>query len=302
MIVTVTMNPAVDKTVEIDTFQYRGLNRARRTELDAGGKGINVSKTICELGGQSVATGFLGGHNGQFIERALEQYGITTDFVWVPGETRTNTKIVEKDGTLTELNEPGFLVSTENIAALKKKLIDYANEETMFVFAGSIPRGVSKDIYKELICAVKGKGAYVLLDADGEVLRNALEAKPNVVKPNKMELIGLLGLKENADIEELVSGAKSIQKKGIENVVVSLGKEGAIFLMGNDSIVCDSLPVKVSSCVGAGDAMVAAFAYAWEKGLEQEETIRLCMATSAGAVTTNGTKPPSKEVVQELMR
>jgi 1-phosphofructokinase len=302
MIVTVTMNPAVDKTVVVDTFQHHGLNRVQRAELDAGGKGINVSKTIRELGGQSVAIGFLGGHNGQFIEHALEECGITTDFVWVSGETRTNTKIVEKDGTLTELNEPGFLVSTENIAALKKKLIDYANEETMFVFAGSIPRGVSKDIYKELICAVKGKGAYVLLDADGEVLRNALEAKPNVVKPNKAELVTLLGMDENAGCNELIAGAKSIQQKGVEHIVVSMGKDGAIFLIGNESIVCESLPVKVSSCVGAGDAMVAAFAYAWEKGLGQEETIRLCMATSAGAVTTSGTRPPSKEVVQELMR
>ena len=302
MIVTVTMNPAIDKTVEIDRFVFRGLNRIRRVEYDAGGKGINVSKTIHALGGQSVATGFLGGNNGQIIDKVLKDYGIISDFVWVSGETRTNTKVVEDDGSLTELNEPGALVSNEDVQKLKDKLLDYANEETIFIFAGSIPNGVSKDIYRELICLVKEKGAYVILDADGEAFCNSLEAKPNLIKPNQVELEGYWGLKEESNINELVDAARKIQEKGIENIVVSLGKDGALFLMGERGVLCEGLSVKVSSTVGAGDAMVAAFAYAWEQKLSKDETVKLCMATSAGAVTTIGTKPPSKEIVDELKK
>ena len=302
MIITVTMNPAIDKTVEIEKFVCRGLNRIRKVEYDVGGKGINVSKTIYELGGQSIATGFLGGNNGQIIDKALKDYGITSDFVWVSGETRTNTKVVEDDGSLTELNEPGALVYEEHIQQLKEKLLGYANGETIFVFAGSIPSGVSKDIYRELICLVKEKGAYVLLDADGDAFCNALEAQPNIIKPNQVELEEYLGLKEANDISELIYAANSIRKNGVENIVVSMGKEGALFLLGDYEVLCEGLTVKVSSTVGAGDAMVAAFAYAWDNKLSKEETVKLCMATSAGAVTTTGTKPPSKELIDELMK
>ena len=108
------MNPAIDKTVEVEELVCRGLNRIRKVEYDAGGKGINVSKTIHELGGYSVATGFLGGNNGQIIANVLKEKGITCDFVWVSGETRTNTKVVEDDGSLTELNEPGALIQNED--------------------------------------------------------------------------------------------------------------------------------------------------------------------------------------------
>jgi 1-phosphofructokinase len=264
MIVTVTMNPAIDKTIEIDKFIYNGLNRVRKVEYDAGGKGINVSKTIRELGGKSIATGFLGGNNGQLIDKVLKEHSIISDFVWVSGETRTNTKVVENDGTVTELNEPGGVVCGDDIQKLKDKLLNYANKETIFIFAGSIPNGVSKDIYRELIRFVKEKGAYVILDADGEAFCKALEEKPNFIKPNRAELEAYFGMREESDTSELLDAAKKIRQKGIENIVVSMGKEGALFLMENDAFICDGLSVKVSSTVGAGDAMVAAFAYAWE--------------------------------------
>ena len=185
VIVTVTMNPAIDKTVEVEEFVCRGLNRIRKVEYDAGGKGINVSKTIHELGGYSVATGFLGGNNGQIIANVLKKKGITCDFVWVSGETRTNTKVVEDDGSLTELNEPGALIRDEDIDRLKKKLLEYADEDTIFIFAGSIPKGVTQDIYREMICLVKEQGASVLLDADGEVFCRSMEAMPDIIKPSR---------------------------------------------------------------------------------------------------------------------
>lgn len=302
MIVTVTMNPAIDKTVEVEELVCRGLNRIRKVEYDAGGKGINVSKTIHELGGYSVATGFLGGNNGQVIASVLKEKGITCDFVCVSGETRTNTKVVEDDGSLTELNEPGVLIQNEDVNKLKKKLLGYADEDTIFVFAGSIPKGVTQDIYREMIGLVKEQGASVLLDADGEVFSSSMEAMPDIIKPNQVELEGYLGLQEGTDTIELIEAAESIEKKGVKNIVVSMGKDGALFLLEDYKVRCPGLSVKAHSTVGAGDAMVAALAYAWEHELGKEETVKLCMAASAGAVTTIGTKPPSREVVDDLMR
>lgn len=302
VIVTVTMNPAIDKTVEVGELVCRGLNRIRKVEYDAGGKGINVSKTIHELGGDSVATGFLGGNNGQLIENVLKEKGINCDFVWVSGETRTNTKVVEEDGSLTELNEPGTLIRDEDIHDLKKKLLGYAGKDTIFIFAGSIPKGVTQDIYREMICLVKEQGASVLLDADGEVFCSSIEAMPDIIKPNQVELEGYLGLQEETDTIGLIKAAEIIEKKGVKNIVVSMGKDGALFLLEDYKVRCPGLSVKAHSAVGAGDAMVAALAYAWEHELGKEETVKLCMATSAGAVTTIGTKPPSREVVDNLIR
>lgn len=301
MIITVTLNPAIDKTIDVTKFLHGGLNRIQRVEYDAGGKGINVSKTIRELGGDSIATGFLAGNNGKTIRSVLEQSGIYCDFVEAEGETRTNTKVVEPDGTLTELNEPGPKITEKDLHLLKDKLLKYADQENIFVFSGSIPKGVPKDIYRELIELVKGQGAKVLLDADGEVFREAVKAKPDFIKPNHVELAEYCGLNQNAGISELVVAAKQLQAGGVKNLAVSMGKEGALFLLDDCKVQCPGLKMKAHSAVGAGDAMVAAMAYAQDKQLGKEETVKLCMAVSAGAVTTIGTKPPSREVVSDLI-
>ncbi len=300
MIVTVTMNPAIDKTVEIDMLQQGGLNRIKRVEYDAGGKGINVSKTICELGGSTVATGFLGGSNGHTIANVLKEKNIESDFIWVTGETRTNTKVFEKNGALTELNEPGLTVSEAQVEALLEKLEGYAGEETLFVLSGSIPAGADKDIYANIIRLVHSKGAKVFLDADGELFRRALKARPDIIKPNRAELEEYAKLDYRASEEELLKIAEKFAEGGIGAVAVSLGQAGAMFVAGNTKVRCPALSVKAHSTVGAGDAMVAAISYAWDKKLSLEEMIRLSMAVSAGAVTTIGTKPPARELVEVL--
>lgn len=300
MIVTVTMNPAIDKTVEVGEFQHGGLNRIIKVEYDAGGKGINVSKTICELGGTTIATGFLGGNGGRTIENVLKQKGISCDFIWVDGETRTNTKVFEESGALTELNEPGPSIPPEDLEELLRKLDEYAAEDTLFVLSGSIPAGVDKEIYAEIIRRVHKKGSKVLLDADGELFRRGLKAGPDMIKPNRVELEEYAQLDYRASEEELLKIAEDFTGKGIETIAVSMGQSGAIFVTGDSKVKCPALSVKAHSTVGAGDAMVAALAYAWDRKFPEEETIRLCMAVSAGAVTTVGTKPPTKELVEEL--
>lgn len=300
MIVTVTMNPAIDKTVEIDTLLPGGLNRIQKVEYDAGGKGINVSKTVCEMGGTTIATGFLGGNAGKTIENVLRDKNIQSDFIWVEGETRTNTKVFEKNGAVTELNEPGPVITEDQIGELLQKLEGYAAEGTLFVLAGSIPAGVDKDIYGRIIRLVHEKGAQVLLDADGELFRRALEAGPDIIKPNRVELEEYAGMDYRASEAELIKLAEGLKAKGIHTVAISMGKSGAMILKDNYQVKCPSLNVKAHSTVGAGDAMVAALAYSWDGKLDNEETVRLCMATSAGAVTTIGTKPPTRELIDTL--
>ena len=208
MIITVTMNPAIDKTVDIEKLQPGGLNRIQRVEYDAGGKGINVSKTIRELGGSSIAAGFLGGNAGRTIETVLQEKGIQHDFIWVDGETRTNTKVYEKTGEVTELNEPGPQITGEAVEQLLQKLEGYADEKALFILAGSIPNGVDKNIYAEITKRVHARGARVLMDADGELFRNALKAGPDIIKPNRVELEEYAGFDYRASVEELLGAAK----------------------------------------------------------------------------------------------
>ncbi len=302
MIVTVTMNSAIDKTIEIDRLNRGNLNRIEKIEYDAGGKGINVSKTIHELGGESIATGFLGGNAGRVIEEILDSRGIKHDFVWVDGETRTNTKVCEQDGTVTELNEKGPEVTPEQLTNLLEKLDDLADDNVLFILAGSIPGNMEKDIYARIIERVHKKGAKVLLDADGELFRKGLEQKPDMIKPNQWEIEELQGFSHGVSDKKLINVAEKMQTEGIDTVVISLGKNGALFVCG--SYVAKGMPLKVDvhSTVGAGDAMVAAMAYSFEKKMEPRETARLCMAVSAGAVMTVGTKPPEKQLVKQLMK
>lgn len=300
MIVTVTMNPAIDKTVEINCLQQGGLNRISKVEYDAGGKGINVSKTIYELGGKSIATGFLAGNAGRTIKNVLDEKGIQNDFVWINGETRTNTKVFEENGMVTELNEPGAVPSAQELKELMDKLGRYAESGTLFVLAGSIPNGMDKNIYADITDLVHKKGAKVLLDADGELFRSGLKAVPDIIKPNRLELEEYARFDYKASEQEIAGIARRLIKEGIGTVAVSMGKCGAMLLKEDYEAKAQALSVKAHSTVGAGDAMVAALSFAYENGMDNDETLKLGIATSAGAVTTIGTKPPEKDLVMKL--
>lgn len=301
MIITVTMNPAIDKTVDIDHLVRGGLNRLKNVIIDAGGKGINVSKTIKALGGETIATGFIGGSGGVLIKKVLMEQGIQSDFIEIKNEVRINLKVVESDGNVTELNEPGPFVTKDEMNSLMDKLLSYANEEALFVLAGSIPNGIDKNVYQILTQRLKEKGAKVFLDADGELFINALESCPDIIKPNRHELEEYFHMDYRADEEELITVGNKLLEKGIGMVAISLGQMGAIFLTKEKVLKCPGLKVEAHSTVGAGDAMVAALAYGLDLGLTMEECAKLGVATSAGAVTTIGTKPPNKELVDELL-
>ncbi|MFI3251382.1 MAG: 1-phosphofructokinase [Eubacteriales bacterium] len=300
MIITVTLNPAIDKTIDVGHMEVGGLNRIQSGVRDVGGKGINVSKTIKALGGNTIATGFVAGSTGEHISSTLKGLDIQTDFVWVDGETRTNTKVYSENYGITELNEQGAEITTEQLAALLQKLEGYAKPDTIFVLAGSAPAGVPKDIYNTICTMVREKGGRVILDADGELFEKSLPSVPHIMKPNREEVAQYMGISGEMTKEQLMN--TTFLEKGSELVAISMGGDGALFLTSENKYFCKGLKVSVKSTVGAGDAMVAALAYATEQKMDLENTIKLAVATSAGAVTTIGTKPPTLEVVQELQK
>lgn len=310
MIITVTLNPAIDKTVEISKFEIDSVNRIGSSRKDVGGKGINVSKLIKSLGGESKAIGFLAGESGNFIKTYLDSETIANDFIFTDGETRTNLKIVDKQcGTNTDINESGQSVSTEDLeklkAMLEKNLSDNSGDEVIVVLAGSVPKGVNSKIYFELVNLARSKGAKTILDVDGELLEEGLKAKPYMIKPNNFELEKILrkeksSTEDSMSIDEIIAGCKKFLEDGIEKVVVSLGKDGALFVSKDQIIKADGLDVDVISTVGAGDSMVAALAYGEERKLDIEEIVKLTVGVSAANVTTKGTEVASIDVINKL--
>ncbi len=308
MIITVTLNPAIDKTIAVEKLCPGELNKVCSSREDAGGKGINVSKTIKSLGGRSIATGFLGGTTGIRIKYALlEKYGIESYFVHIDNQTRTNLKIADADGQVTEVNEPGPEVADTELEAFCAQLTQIVKQGDMVILSGSLPRGIQTDFYAVLTGKIHALGASVFVDADGEVFAKSVGAGPDIIKPNLVELERYFAGKETgkapvgeSTLERVVRMGGILRERGVGEVLISLGGEGAVFLCHEGDYYAPAIPVCVKSTVGAGDAMVAAYAYAKEQGLEAEERIRLCMAVSAGAVMTEGTNPADMETVKEL--
>ncbi|MBU2703562.1 1-phosphofructokinase [Sporomusaceae bacterium BoRhaA] len=301
MIITVTLNPAVDKTVEINDVHINRVNRVSSVRLDAGGKGINVSKIILSLGGKSRAIGFLGGKAGAFIKEYLDEMGIANEFVFIEGESRTNLKIVDPlQQTNTDINESGPEITEADIKQIDNYLSQSVSEKSVMIFSGSVPPNMENDIYQKWIYGAKKKGARTLLDADGELLRLGIEAGPYLIKPNIHELERLLDRKI-VSVEEAVEHSRTLMEKyGIEIVVVSLGEKGALFLNKEVALLAEGITVAVKSTVGAGDSMVAALAYAIDEGYAFEKAATLAVAAGTANVMTCGTEPSSLKVIEKL--
>ena len=189
MIYTVTLNPALDKTVEIPGMALDTVNRITEMRTDPGGKGINVSKVIAKLGGESCAAGILGGGSGKMLEKLLEGEPFATRFRFVEGQTRTNLKIIDREGhTNTDINEPGLTVTDADLDALLHELLAELRPGDIVVLAGSLPKGAPQDTYRTWTAACKKAGARVFLDADGALLAEGLKAAPYLIKPNDDEL------------------------------------------------------------------------------------------------------------------
>jgi 1-phosphofructokinase len=318
MIVTVTCNPALDKTATLAELRVGELNRLLTVEADAAGKGINVSKTLAALGEPTVATGFIGGSVGAEIARRVAATpGVTPDFIAVGGEARTNLKIMV-GAELTELNEPAIAVTPAEAAALVEKVLACARQGAVIVLSGSLCAGVGPGFYGDLVRQIHEAGSRAVLDADGEALLRGVEAEPDLMKPNRFELLQLAeGLGQlvpdgpgdgvTVEVLALLAGRLASPRRGPDGeshprtVAVSLGGEGALFVRsGEATLYAPALDVPVRSTVGAGDAVTSGLLYGLVHDHSWEDSCRLAMACAAGAVMTVGTKPPGRDLVDSL--
>ena len=290
MIITVTLNPALDKTIEVDEFKIGSVNRIASTRVDAGGKGINVSKVIKELKHKSLALGFLGGSSGNQIKNYLDDLNIKNEFLPLIGETRTNLKIFDKiNNTHTDINENGPSLTEEDISKIKEKIVNHCQGNCLVVLSGSVPSGVNPSIYGEIIKDIKNKGGKVVLDAEGELLMQGIKAGPYMVKPNTDELEKAFGIRIDNE-EKVIETGKKILEYGVKYVVISQGGEGSIFISSEKVAKVKGIKVEVKSTVGAGDSMVAAMAVAIQENYSFEEAIKLACATSTANVMTEGSQ------------
>lgn len=306
MVITVTMNPAVDKSAEIETYNVDGLNVLKNVSTDVGGKGINVSRTLRVLNRPNIACGLVGGMSGQVIRNGLKKQMIMTDFVPIQGESRTNLKINTAFG-MAEFNEPGPKVHPEEVEELIDHLKAHAKPGNFFVLSGSLPEGVTSDVYQRIIQMCHGAGCKVFLDTSGEALKQGLKAEPDYVKPNLQELLELYEHDGSFDSkEEMIDWVKQksleLWSRGAKLVTVSLGADGAVFADGLEAMYVPAKDVNVSSTVGAGDAMTAAIAYGVESNMHFRDIIRYAMAVSGAACATKGTNPPERNEIVKLLR
>jgi 1-phosphofructokinase len=300
-VVTVTPNPAIDWTVTVPGFAAGAVNRAAGDRSQPAGKGVNVAAALAGYGVRSAATGFLGRDNAAAFEAFFARLRIDDAFVRVDGATRTGIKIVDPGRQeTTDINFPGPRVAPADVEALLERVAQLAEMGVRwFVLAGSLPPGVDAAIYRELADAVRAAGCGVVLDTSGEPLRHALDAAPQIIKPNVHELEALVG-RTLASTEAVVDAARALLERGVELAAVSMGAEGALFVARDAVVLARPPAIKVGSSVGAGDAMVAGIVAARLAGLDLAGTARLATGFSLAALTRAGQGPASRAEVEAM--
>lgn len=297
MIYTVTLNPSLDYATVVNDFELYKTNRTDEESLTPGGKGINVSMVLANLGIQSIALGFAAGFTGQELMKKVKELGFESDFIFTQeGMTRINVKILNYDGT--EINGKGPRISKEELEHFLKKL-EELQEGDYLILAGSSPMGVPKTVYKDIMKRLAGRGINVVIDASGELLLNVLEHRPFLIKPNHHEL-GELFQTEITEREQVAPYAEQLRKMGARNVLVSMGGMGAVLLDENGILHTMEAPKgTVINSVGAGDSMVAGFVAGYASSGDYEEAFR--MGVAAGSASAFSKKLATREEIFNLM-
>ena len=301
MISTVTVNPALDKTVYVSKLVANDTNRITQVEVDAGGKGINCSRMLKELGAQTKAVAFLGGDSGDFVRMVLDREGIQVEAIPTQRPTRTCIAVEESAGVPpTTLNERGGPIEHPELVALLEKAKDAARESSYMVLGGSVPLGVNDDVHNALVQIAAAGGAKAVLDADGKAFLQGIKAKPFMIKPNRDEAERALDL-EFESKADVARGALKFAEMGIELVVISLGKQGAIACC--DGRIYDAVPPEVTSIstIGSGDSLIAGVLHALETGASIEDALRLGCAAGAATAMSTGAQIGKKSDVDELV-
>ena len=301
MIATVTLNPSLDKTVTVEDLVIDEANRWTSLRRDPGGKGINVSRVVHELGGETIAYGFIGGIDGETLKHLLHQQRVPFDFTQINGEIRSNFIITDlKTNRQTRIDAPGPHILRRELGKLTQKVTHIKPKPDFLVFAGSVPPGVPADIYRQLIEKAKKNGIKTVLDSDNQWLKEGIKAKPNVIKPNVHEAEDLLktNLRDEAAIVEAL---KTLAKLGIEIAVISRGKDGLIVANGEKILKVTPPQVEVRSTIGAGDSAVAGLVLKLSQGHGIEEASRWAVASGTAATLTPGTELCRREDVERLL-
>ncbi|CAG8999287.1 MAG: Tagatose-6-phosphate kinase [Candidatus Celerinatantimonas neptuna] len=283
-VVCVTLNPALDLTGQLSELKIDTVNLIDQANQTPGGKGINVARVLADMGTTSTVTGWLGQDNLEPFTQLFDEIKANDQFLRQPGATRTNVKLAEVNGQVTDVNFPGMAIDHTAVQKLEQKLVELAEQNEWFVLAGSLPRGVSPTLYQRWIDLLNQHGAKVIFDSSGDAFSYGLEAAPYLVKPNDIELGQWIG-HELIDESAIVAAARQLIAKGITHVLVSRGSNGVIWVKADKVLKATPPKINVVSTVGAGDSMVAAMTHALTQGWDDEKAITYATAISALAVT-----------------
>jgi 1-phosphofructokinase len=297
-IATVTLNPAIDQTVRVDNFQPNRVNRGQEIRFDASGKGVNVASFLADYGHDTAVTGYLGQANVGIFEQFFAFKGIDDCFVRIPGSTRINVKVVdEMKRQTTDINMPGQTPPQEALNTLLETIEQLADSCDWFVLSGSLPPRVASTVYATIITRLKRRNKHIILDTSGEALREGIQAGPTIVKPNIEELQQLVRytLTSQAEIQQ---AAHQLLNEDIRLVVVSMGRQGAMLVEQETTLLAIPPTTTVKKTFGAGDAMVAGLVTAQIQGLSLADCGRLATAFSVGAIAHLGYNLPAHDTLR----
>ncbi|MDV5043938.1 1-phosphofructokinase [Vibrio diabolicus] len=298
-VVTITLNPALDLTGSVNELNVGSVSLVQQSNLHAAGKGVNVAKVLSDLGADVTVTGFLGKDNPELFHQLFNDIGVKNEFVEVQGATRINVKLVEASGNVSDINFPGVQVTADEIARFEETLFRLAETHDYFVLAGSLPGGVTAEQCAAWIKALHQQGKKVLFDSSKAALKSGIEAHPWLIKPNDEELGDFVG--EHLETpEQCQAAAQTLSDKGIENIVVSMGADGVMWLNQGKWLRAQPPRMNVVSTVGAGDTLVAGLCWGHMQLMPKNDLLRFATALSALAVSQVGVGLTSQEELENI--
>jgi 1-phosphofructokinase len=292
VIVTLTLNPSLDRTVEVDRLRRGAVLRTSGPVLEPGGKGVNVTRALAMNGTQSIAVLPVAGAEGAELSALLDLAGVSARYVPVSGRTRSNLTVAEPDGTVTKLNEPGSPLSASDLTVLTEVLSGTVSAGDWVVISGSVPPEFAGEQLLKLTSHVSALEAHLAIDTSGDALVASLAARPRVIKPNRAELAAVVG-RDLDSIADVIAAAEEIRAAGVERVLVSLGADGAVMVSGSGVVVGESIVRQPRSTVGAGDCFLAGFLSKFSVDESDDESAMLeALAWGAAAASLPGTSVP----------
>ena len=300
MITTVTLNPAIDATWFLDTFDEEEINRLKGKKIDAGGKGINISRFLTMMECPTLAMGFCGGPNGSLLLSLLEDAHVKAKLTPVAGETRQNVTIFVEQGSKTiKINEAGPQITPEECNAFEAMLLEQAKQGGFVVLAGKNPPGVDGQTTIDLLLKAKQAGAKIVVDSESLTLEEVIDLGPTLIKPNELEFAKMVGRPLDTQ-ESLVQAAREVVANGVEYVVISMGGDGLLGISATEAYKVDVPKIQVRSTVGAGDSVVAGTLMALSQGKSFREAICTGAAFGSAMASTDGTEIPPRALVEEI--